>query len=242
MKTLLTKLYGSQSWGTKSRFNFRDAGHEPSKSAFGGIVVAAIDYKNEEKILKAFNSCRMGVRVDQQGVLKEEFCTAGGGTVAGKDFGAFGAATEDLSSPHVLKNAIIVKKQYWQDACFLVGLEGDECFLENVEEALRCPKLLISLGRRQYEPREPLWIPPSGMRDAKLEDALRLEPWLLKDDPAFKDREPSKMRCVVEVPMGSRKFTRIIEDVALDYQGPRDRATRAVLDYVFDRKPSKGDE
>lgn len=234
--TLLCLLYGSQSWSTKSKFTQRDAGHEPSKAGFGGLVVNAVGFREEGWLLPEFNKCLMGVRVDRQGDPLEEFCTAGGGTLAGKPYGAVCASTVDVLKPKFKDHPIIVRKTCWDDAAFLVGLQGERAFLEMIEKALIRPSGVLCLGRKQFLPRLPLFMPPTGIRNCPLEEALENEPWTLMGNQAFADQEPEQVRAVIEATAEDRRASRLVDDVALDYKGPRRRTSRYVVDRVITLK------
>jgi len=237
LATLLCRLYGSQSWSIKSKFTERDAGYEPSKSGFAGMALRARGFREESWFLPAFNKCRMAVRVDRQGEPYEEFCTAGAGRFAGRPYGAVKASSE-MGKPELRKHPIVIRKTRWDDACFLVGLEGDKGFLEEVEAFLASPRGVIFLGRKQFLPRVPVVFPPDtsgkrGIRECGLEEALEGEPWALLDIEAFKDQKPERVRSVIEV-LKPEVHARIVNDVALDFCGNRQRTARYVLDRLID--------
>src|SRR3712207_4742143 len=87
-ESLLLRLAGPmQSWGTDSRFIFRETRLEPSKSGVVGLLCAALGKpKNdpnrpEDEDLKECPSLnrlaglRMGVRVDRPGILLKDYHT-----------------------------------------------------------------------------------------------------------------------------------------------------------------------
>ncbi|MCY3264624.1 type I-E CRISPR-associated protein Cas5/CasD, partial [Acinetobacter baumannii] len=113
MPTLLLRLAGPmQSWGTRSRFDERDTDLVPSKSGVIGLICAAmgIDREEREPVLQLAD-LRMGVRVDQLGVLRYDYQTAQNVIAA------------DASKIHP---TTVSRRYYLADAVFLVGLEGKD--------------------------------------------------------------------------------------------------------------------
>lgn len=176
--TLLLRLAGPmQSWGTRSRFDERDTDLEPSKSGVIGLLCAAmgVDRAEEEPVL-ALARCRLGVRVDREGVLRVDYLTA-------QD--ERGATT-------------ISRRYYLADAVFLAGLEGEAPeaveWLQRAHRALKNPVWPLALGRKSYVPSPGVYL-PGGWREEGLEQALTQYPLLVPPGPG--EREVSR-RFVVE--------------------------------------------
>ncbi len=175
MSTLLLRLAGPmQSWGTQSRFVERDTGREPSKSGVIGLLAAALGRPREAPVAD-LAALQMGVRVDRLGVVKMDYHTAGGKHRAGD---RYGVAIADGSSPRT----VVSRRYYLADADFLVGLEGDETLLREVDGALANPVWPLFLGRRAFVPAVPVRLPDGpplgpGLRNEPLRDALRSYPW-----------------------------------------------------------------
>ncbi len=164
MSTLLLRLAGPlQSWGISSKFNNRTTGSEPSKSGVIGLLAAAQGRSRNDPV-DDLAALRFGVRVDQIGTLIVDFHTARG---------------PDDKPPY------ITNRHYLADAAFLVGLEGDGVFLQELDESLRNPYYPLFLGRRSCPPAGRISL---GIRDIPLEDALRGEPWLATD--VYARRQP----------------------------------------------------
>jgi len=181
MPTLLLRLQGPmQSWGTSSRFDYRDAGSEPSKSGVIGLLAAALGRDRSEP-LEDLAALRMGVRVDREGVLRYDYQTA------------MDVLRADGKS---LQETVQSWRYYLADAAFLVGLESpDPSFLRRLHEALRNPRWTLYLGRKGYLPSPPVWL-PDGLKDDPLEEALaRYAP--LCEPP------PDRYRYVIEEPAGA---------------------------------------
>ena len=165
MLTLLLRLQGPmQSWGTRSRFDERDTGLEPSKSGVLGLICAALGRRRHEPI-EDLARLRMGVRVDREGVLRYDYQTAS--QVLRAD--ARGVQATVQSWRYYLSNAV-----------FLVGLEGrDSGLLQGVHQALLAPRWTLYLGRKSYLPSVPVWL-PDGLVEASLEEALVAYPLLVE--------------------------------------------------------------
>ena len=78
---LLLRLAGPmQSWGIGSRFAMRDTAPEPTKSGVLGLICSAAGIpRDDEASLAELAVLRMGVRVDREGRVAEDFQTIGGG-------------------------------------------------------------------------------------------------------------------------------------------------------------------
>lgn len=167
MATLLLRFTGPmQSWGTQSRFGERDTGLEPSKSGAIGLLCAALGRPREESV-DDLAALRMGVRVDQEGIVKRDYHTLG-----------LTIRPDGKKTGTVLSN-----RYYLADASFLVGFEGDDLdLLKQIEEAVDAPRWQIFFGRKSFVPGLPLRLPDrddqaGGIRSLRLRDALKTEPW-----------------------------------------------------------------
>jgi len=146
-----------QSWGGPCRFNSRRTGREPTKSGVIGMVAAAMGRRRWES-LDDFRSLRFGVRSDQVGDLIRDYHT--------------------VHHPTDDKRSYITERYYLTDATFLVGLEGDDKLLEQIDYALRNPAFPLYLGRRSCPPAGKVSL---GIRNTMLVDSLSNEPWLASD-------------------------------------------------------------
>jgi CRISPR system Cascade subunit CasD len=153
MSTLLLRLAGPlQAWGAESKFEIRRTESVPTKSGVIGLLMAALGCKRDDRqTLQILNGLRMGIRVDQPGIVLRDYHTAHG------------------------KNAYVTNRYYLSDAVFLVGLESEDTqLLEQMEQALLHPVFPLFLGRRSCPPTLPLCL---GTRQEGLVAALRQEPW-----------------------------------------------------------------
>ena len=154
-----------QSWGTRSRFEYRDTWPYPTKSGVVGLLAAALGRDRKEDIAD-LAALRMGVRVDRKGVLKVDYQTAR--QVIAADL----KGLRDVQS----------WRYFLADAAFLVGLEGEGEVLEKAHRALANPRLPLYLGRKAYVPSPPPYL-PNGLVDLPLEQALKSYPFLVAESP-----------------------------------------------------------
>lgn len=173
--TLLLRLEGPmQSWGYRSRFDYRDTALEPTRSGVIGLICAAMGIARGEEILR-FNSIRMGVRVDKEGRPERDYHTALGVIKAD------GKGTD----------TVVSYRDYLADASFTVGLQSEDLqLLRNIADALQRPQWPLFLGRKAF----PLAVPPLKPGEVPKEGCL--EDHLLADD--------KKIRVVLESPDGER--------------------------------------
>ncbi|KAF0249555.1 MAG: CRISPR-associated protein [bacterium] len=199
MSTLLMRLAGPmQSWGTQSRFSIRDTGQEPSKSGVIGLLCAALGKPRQEKLgdsfptLSQLASLKMAVRVDQSGIVKRDFQTAGGSHLKlDKDYGVIKA---DAKS----RGTVVSERFYLSNADFLVGLESDnQELLERLSYALAHPYWQLCLGRKAFVPALPVYI-ADGLKNTELLETIKHYPWnSLKLYPSKKPDE--KLQLVSDI-------------------------------------------
>jgi CRISPR system Cascade subunit CasD len=181
MSVLLLRLCGPlQSWGVQSRFSVRDTGLEPSKSGVIGLLCAALGRRRHEPVTD-LAGLRLGVRVDQEGILSRDFHTA----------------MDVLKAGGGLKDTEPSNRYYLADARFLAGLEGEDLdLLTRLQAALRDPVWPLYLGRKAFVPGEPVWLADGLQPGRTLASALQSYPWLGCDEK----KRPDQVRLVLEDP------------------------------------------
>jgi len=210
-----------QSWGTRSRFTERDTELEPSKSGVAGILCAALGRPRSEDV-SDLAALAMGVRVDNEGTMANDYHTSGGVDGVARAGGG------------VSKNAVLSNRQYLAGADFLVGLESEDgAFLQQLEDALRAPVWQLSLGRKSFLPSVPIHLPgPGGLRMMSLREALESEPWPLRPRAwrAPWDGTTKRLRLVLETDFSgaSRPETRNDQPLSAAFQN-RTFGLRAIL-------------
>ncbi|MCC9077951.1 type I-E CRISPR-associated protein Cas5/CasD [Litorilinea aerophila] len=184
MSVLLLRLCGPmQSWGVQSRFTVRDTGLEPSKSGVVGLLCAALGRPRIAPVAD-LAALRMGVRVDREGRLAVDYHTA----------------QNVYRAKGGIKETELSTRYYLADACFLVGLEGeDDALLRRLHQALRDPHWPLYLGRKAFVPGRPPWL-ADGLRPGEdLLETLARYPRLASP----RRGERPQMRLVLEDPNGS---------------------------------------
>ena len=203
--TLLMPLAGPmQSWGSRSRFDDRDTGLEPTRSGVVGLLCAALGLPRESD-LSRFDGLRMGVRVDAPGRVMTDYHTAQ------NVLKADGSGTTNVQS----------YRHYLADARFLVGLETEDFgLLQVIEAKLRRPVWPLFLGRKSFPLTLPPYLPtPSSIRErTPLIDALSAEPWLrLHPGEKAPRKDGPGLRLVIEDDAGPMTLA----DRPLDFAGRR---------------------
>ncbi len=144
--TLLLRLEGPmQSWGYRSRFDYRDTALEPTRSGVIGLICAAMGIARGEDISR-FDMIRMGVRVDKGGRPERDYHTA----------------LDVIKADGSGKDTVVSYRDFLADASFTVGLESDnKGMLDEIAKALRNPAWTLFLGRKAF----PLTVPPLDPAD-----------------------------------------------------------------------------
>lgn len=146
-----------QSWGFRSRFDYRDTALEPTRSGVIGLLCAAMGIARGEDISR-FDALRMGVRVEKDGRPEQDYHTA------------LDVIKADGTKPDgTSKFTVVSRRDYLADAAFLVGLESDDRgLLDEIVKALHHPQWILFLGRKSF----PLAVPPVKSGDVPLEGTL----------------------------------------------------------------------
>jgi CRISPR system Cascade subunit CasD len=211
MPTLLLRLSAPmQAWRVQQQYTHRVTETEPSKSGVVGLLCAALGRARHEPI-EDLASLRMGVRIDQAGVVKRDFHTAGMGGMY-KVSGGVG------------KNLMPSDRYYLSDAKFLVGLEGEQPLLEQLQRALQNPVWFLGLGSKAFIPGEHIWLQDGLRYEETLEQALESYPWL-----GYGEDKPDKLRIMMDDPQGT--FIRNDQPVSF---APRRFLPRTMKQYSVD--------
>jgi len=194
--TLLLRLEGPmQSWGYRSRFDYRDTALEPTRSGVIGLISAAMGIARGEDI-SPFDAVRMGVRVDSEGRPERDYHTAGGDRYEPREYGVVKADGSGADT-------VVSYRDYLADAIFTVGLESDDMnLLSAIEGALRNPRWSLFLGRKSFCLSEhPLSASQPPIVQAPLKDALEGAAFSLRCKPW---RGALTSRLILETPDGER--------------------------------------
>jgi CRISPR system Cascade subunit CasD len=127
---------------------------------------------------------KMGVRVNQEGVVQMDYHTVMDGIKSGGGKGG----------------TVISQRYYVADADYLIGLEGtaeNVELLQQLDTALQNPIWQLYFGRKSFIPSCPVRV---GIEDKPLVEALRHPIDVTKRSPNSLKRIPDRLRCVIEVP------------------------------------------
>ncbi|MBF0554454.1 MAG: type I-E CRISPR-associated protein Cas5/CasD [Nitrospirae bacterium] len=188
--TLLLRLEGPmQSWGYRSRFDYRDTALEPTRSGVIGLICAAMGIARGEDI-KKFDEIKMGVRVDKEGRPERDYHTA----------------LDVIKADGSGKDTVVSYRDYLADTIFTVGLQSEDLdILNSIEAYLRKPIWPLFLGRKSFCLTEyPLSASRPAIVQATLEDALKCASFSLRCKPSKPTEEMLNYRLVLEKPDGER--------------------------------------
>jgi CRISPR system Cascade subunit CasD len=194
--TLLLRLEGPmQSWGYRSRFDYRDTALEPTRSGVIGLISAAMGIARGEDVSR-FDAIQMGVRVDKEGRIERDYQTAGGDRHEPREYGVIKADGSGMDT-------VVSYRDYLADAIFTVGLECDDRgLLSAIQAALTDPLWFLFLGRKSFCLSEhPLSASRPAIVQASLKDALEGAAFSLRCKPR---RGDLKYRLILEAPDGER--------------------------------------
>lgn len=188
MSVLLLRLAGPmQSWGVDSRFARRETLRHPTKSGVLGLLAAARGLRRTDP-LEELLGLSFGVRVDQPGVLMQDFHTA-------HDWRS--GASMPLST-----------RYYLADAVFVAAVKGADELLETLDQAVQHPKFPLFLGRRScpVSGRISLGVHSGGLADVLAGCEWQAAAWYRKQTvtqvplPIYLDAEDAPGSPVVALP------------------------------------------
>ncbi|YCM44045.1 type I-E CRISPR-associated protein Cas5/CasD [Verrucomicrobiaceae bacterium 227] len=165
-----------QSWGASSKFQYRETGAFPTKSALIGLLAAAAGIDKHapdeaEKLAPLTDLKLTVVKIPKPKIPTSrltDFHTVGGGY----DWRA--SLREKMSIPKKASGApfgtVITRRSYLTDAVFIALFEGDPATLDQMKAALLDPVWGVWFGRKTCLPATPLTptigASPQGALDA----------------------------------------------------------------------------
>lgn len=209
---LLLRLEGPlQSWGTRSRWDCRDTGPEPTKSGIVGLLGCALGLRRRSVELEMLDAAlRFAVRVDVPGIIATDYQTVTGyhRTAAGEYKIAGGTVKSHARALQNPESTIVSPRDYLHDARFLVVLSSDDgALLHQIAGEkghprwpgdLRSPTWPIYLGRKSCVPTRPVFAELTTEFQS-LEDAIKNAPMTLLPGRA---RLPARLDAWIEDPKG----------------------------------------
>lgn len=183
-----------QSWGTSSKFQYRETGAFPSKSAVIGLVAAAlgIDKNRPDETAQLAPICNLrftAVKLPKPHPVNRftDFHTVGGGYTPkdGRDSTSWEAmmcnhkASGGIKKTSGSPDTVITRRSYLTDAAFAAILEGnDEALLKKIQLALLDPVWGIWFGRKTCLPATPLTPTIANSPQEALDALLQIIPGL----------------------------------------------------------------
>ena len=148
-KLLLLRLEGVlQAWGEDSKWDIRDTSAMPTKSGIVGLLACAMGLeRGNPEIAEMSDSITLAVREDRMGARLLDFHTVTGTPL-------LNAEGKRRSSG----DTFISRRQYLQDASFLVIIDSDDSWRDRMVQALQHPKWCLYLGRKCCVPSRPILI------------------------------------------------------------------------------------
>lgn len=138
-----------QSYGERAKWDFRDTAYFPTKSGVIGMLACAMGLRRGSlEIVSLAENLEVNVRADISGNISVDFQTVSG-VIRTADGGQRGKKGET--------STIISRRQYIEDASFLVAVCGDYALLERCREALLDPVWPPFLGRKSCIPTRPVF-------------------------------------------------------------------------------------
>ena len=200
-KILLIRLEGPlQSWGERSKWDYRDTADFPTKSGVIGMIACAMGLeRTDAQIGKLCEQLYMAVRADRKGEIITDFHTV----TAEKLLKANGEKRAN-------GNTVISRRSYLQDASFLIALEGEDTVIEECSQALKHPKWSIYLGRKSCVPSVPVIGVVIAGGHGSLEEVIKNQPLTARHDSCISyqiesDRE-GYARSDERLPVSDRRY------------------------------------
>ncbi len=190
MDFLLLRLEAPlQAWGLRGMWDIRDCGTEPSKSGIIGLLASCLGLeRRDHRILDLDRQVTIGIRVEREGTLLNDYHTVTNSHLLQADGGTFDGTIE-------------THRYYLQDASFLVVVAGPGEVIRQCRESLANPTWVPYLGRKCCVPTRPL-VEGCDTRFGSIEEILKNYPWAGWGMP------PKVLRCIVDDPAGGEEERR----------------------------------
>lgn len=180
---LLLQLRGPlQSWGSSSKWDYRNTDAYPTKSGIVGMIGCACGIERGQAALAEISSkMTLAIRADRPGSLLTDFHTIMPGNIEIKKADG-GIRTE----------TIVSRRQYLCDACFLAALTSDVATLESWERAFCHPVWPVYLGRKSCVPTVPVCIGITWDY-ASLEEVMEKYPCLIDENNSTGEKNKGRL-------------------------------------------------
>ncbi len=142
-----------QSYGERAKWDFRDTAYFPTKSGVIGMLACAMGLRRgSSDIISLTENLEVNVRADIPGNIIIDFHT-----IKAVFINAKGELRTAAGVKKGEPSVVISKRQYIEDASFLVAVCGDYALLERCREALLDPVWPPFLGRKSCIPTRPVF-------------------------------------------------------------------------------------
>lgn len=154
-----------QSWGEDSPWGYKKTELMPTKAGIVGLISCCFGYRYGDPRIKQLNDeIRIAIRADKPGHVIEDFSVVN----SNLDYMVTASGIKRKNEGKDITK-IIIRKYYLQDARFQVYIQAEESLLQDIYSAMRSPKWLVSLGRKNCVPTEPVipvWIDAEDLHEA----------------------------------------------------------------------------
>lgn len=180
-----------QSYGTESKWDTRDTGYYPTKSAIIGMIGCAMGIERDDTYLDILSkNISINVRIDKPGRPLDDLQTvnypvlqANGSLKKNKK--------KDLFYP-------LLNKFYLQDAVFTVFVVGSLELLNSIYDAFQRPFWPVYLGRKCCIPSRPICIERPFENVENIEDFIQKSPIICVDRLIKKDIQEVIFQYIIE--------------------------------------------
>ena len=229
VNTSVLKLYLDgplQSYGRYSKWDTRDSGYFPSKSAIVGMIGCAMGVERNDSYLDFLaDNLSVNVRIDRNGRSLEDLQTVNSSVYMAS------GGLKDGGKYHPLFNKI-----YIQDAIFTVFIVGEIELLKNIFNAFQNPKWPVYLGRKSCVPTSPICIEEPYENIGDIENFIKSSPIYNIERIVTKNMENVYFQYIVEDIMGN-----IVSFDNPDSRGQKYYKGRNIKKGVFTKKVKKVD-
>lgn len=150
--TVLKMIFDAplQSYGVRSKWDYRDTSYFPSKSAVIGVIASAMGIERDNPIITELGkNLEVSVRIEKRGSVLNELQTVNSIPVYEQGLGKAKLKVKKDYHP-------LLTKMYLQDAIFTVYVKGEKNIIEKCYEALQNPIWPYYLGRKCCVPSSPV--------------------------------------------------------------------------------------
>ncbi len=155
-----------QSWGERSKWEYRDTASMPTKSGIIGILSCAAGYpRGDKRIYELDQALYLTIRADRAGTETVDYQT-----VYSRHMKTARGTLKKMAGSKKGEYTLVLHKSYLEDACFTVIIgqkDGGSEVLQSLEQVMRHPVWPPYLGRKSCVPSIPLIPTLISVRDTE---------------------------------------------------------------------------